>query len=72
MEEQTDGYASDLTEEQWKVLEPLIGVKTGAGRPLIDESVEIHTIEEGASSDATRPASEDACSELDELYLCSL
>lgn len=34
MEEQRGGYASDLTEEQWKVLEPLIGVKTGAGRPL--------------------------------------
>ncbi len=34
MEEQTGGYTSDLTEEQWDVLEPLIGVKTGAGRPL--------------------------------------
>ena len=34
MEKQEGGYPSDLTEEQWAVLEPLIGVNTGAGRPL--------------------------------------
>jgi len=34
MEEQTEGYPSDLTDEQWEVLESLVGVKTGAGRPL--------------------------------------
>jgi putative transposase len=34
MEEQTKGYTSDLSDEQWSVLEALIGVKTGAGRPL--------------------------------------
>jgi len=34
MEEQTKGYPSDLSDEQWEVLESLVGVKRGAGRPL--------------------------------------
>lgn len=34
MEQQVSSYDSDLTDDQWSVLVPLIGVNTGAGRPL--------------------------------------
>lgn len=34
MEKEAVSYPSDLTEEQWSVLALLIGIKTGAGRPL--------------------------------------
>lgn len=34
MEKRTESYPSDLSDAQWAVLVPLIGVNTGAGRPL--------------------------------------
>lgn len=34
MEEQVKGYPSDLTDEQWSVIESLFEMRTGAGRPL--------------------------------------
>ena len=33
MEEQTKGYPSDLSDEQWEVLESLVGVKEGSRTP---------------------------------------